>query len=404
MAAKFSLSRVLVSTIMFLVFVNGATAGGGGPVKFFDVTSYGAKGDGKTDNSQAFLKTWKDACEFKGKARFLIPKGTYLLGPVLFVGKCNGLVTMILKGKLIAPEGLPSVNDHWITFRYVDSLIINGGGVVDGQGHTAWPYNDCMKNPKCQQLPISLRFEFVNNAKVRRIQSINSKNGHFHLFGCTNFNISNVKISAPGDSPNTDGIKVGSSNRILIEHTEISTGDDCVAILPGTKGLDIFNVTCGPGHGISIGSLGRNPNEGDVTGVSVRDSSFNNTISGLRIKTWASPYSSTVSDITYDNIEMNSVENPIIIEQNYCPSRSCDVKAQSHVEVKDVKYYNIRGGSTQETAVTFKCSKIVPCKGVELRDINLWYQGPGKKRVTSLCENSYGHSSGQQKPTACLSR
>lgn len=37
----------------------------------------------------------------------------------------------------------------------------------------------------------------------------------------------------------------------------ITTGDDCVSIQTGCSGVYIHNVNCGPGHGISIGGLGR---------------------------------------------------------------------------------------------------------------------------------------------------
>ncbi|XP_071722212.1 exopolygalacturonase-like [Rutidosis leptorrhynchoides] len=358
-------------------------AKGGGPVKFFDVTKYGAKTDGKTDNTQAFMRVWEEACSWKGKARFFIPKGDYLIGHVTFVGQCKGSMTFLLRGRLIAPPGLASNVDHWIQFRYVDGLIITGGGSLDGQGSTAWSFNDCSKNPNCKQLPISMRFEFVNNARVKYIRSINSKNGHFLLFGCNNLNISNVKITTPGDSPNTDGIKIGSSTKIQITETIISTGDDCISILPGTRNLEISDVTCGPGHGISIGSLGKSLNEDDITGVHVRDSEFRNTTSGVRIKTWATPYASTVSDIKYVNIEMIGVQVPIVIDQKYCPHDACDPKGESHVQLKNIKYDNIWGSSSEEVAVEFKCSKNVPCKDVELRDINLRYVGPQKRKATS---------------------
>ncbi|CDY65226.1 BnaCnng46170D [Brassica napus] len=107
-------------------------------------------------------------------------------------------------------------------------------------------------------------FAFVNNSRINGITSLNSKMGHFNFFSVHHFNITDVTITAPGDSPNTDGLKFGFCSNINITKTHIGTGDDCIAILSGTTNMDISNVNCGPGHGISVGSLGKNKEEKDV--------------------------------------------------------------------------------------------------------------------------------------------
>jgi polygalacturonase len=48
----------------------------------------------------------------------------------------------------------------------------------------------------------------------------------------------------------------------------------------------IHNVNCGPGHGISIGGLGRDNSKACVSNVTVRDVAMLNTLTGVRIKTW----------------------------------------------------------------------------------------------------------------------
>ncbi|TXG67436.1 hypothetical protein EZV62_008711 [Acer yangbiense] len=97
------------------------------------------------------------------------------------------------------------------------------------------------------------------------------------------------------------------------------TGDDYVSIGPGSRDINVTNVQCGPGHGISIGSLGAGPNEDDVIGVHVTYCNLTNTMYGVRIKTFVEPYQSTVSNIVYDQINPHYVGNPIIIDQQYNP-------------------------------------------------------------------------------------
>lgn len=56
----------------------------------------------------------------------------------------------------------------------------------------------------------------------------------------------------------------------------------------------------------------------------MRDSTISGTTNGIRIKTWQnSPGSSSATNMTFKNISMKGVANPIIIDQMYCPYVSC---------------------------------------------------------------------------------
>lgn len=235
-----------------------------------------------------------------------------MLGSVTFQGLCKGSMEFLIKGTLQAPtDSSKFFTDTWIGFQYLDDLTVEGGGSLDGQGSAAWGFNDCAENSKCSPLPAvslsltilvisslfasfhginhlhlqTLRFNFVNNSRIQNVQSINSKNAHFNLFACNNMNISHVKVMAPANSPNTDGIHIGSSQKIQISQSTIGTGDDCIAMIAGSQNIDIFDVICGPGHGISVGSLGRDHENDYVQGLSIRNCTFTGTENGVRIKT-----------------------------------------------------------------------------------------------------------------------
>ena len=169
----------------------------------------------------------------------------------------------------------------------------------------------------------SLRLDFVTNSRISHLSSINSKSAHVNVFACEHVRFDHIHIIAPKDSPNTDGIHIGSSRNIDVFNSIIATGDDCVSLSPGSKDINIQDVKCGPGHGISVGSLGGVPNEEDVSGLTVTHSTFIGTQNGLRVKTWAMPYSNNVFNLTFENIIMENVDNPIIIDQQYCPPRNC---------------------------------------------------------------------------------
>ncbi|KAL6543364.1 hypothetical protein OROHE_010884 [Orobanche hederae] len=374
------------------------------PPKTFDVVNYGAIADGKTDNTQAFVKAWNDACKYDGRSRVWIPRGTFLLGSVTFEGWCNGSMAVVIKGTLKArTDSVNLFTDTWIGFRYLTNLAVKGGGILDGQGHSAWHYNDCQKNNQCKPLPATLRFDFIRNSRVYNLRSVDSKSTHFNIFACENLNISKIRMRAPEDSPNTDGIRIGSSTHINISNARISTGDDCISMVSGSRNIDISDVTCGPGHGISIGSLGRSHEHEYVEGISVRNCSFIGSENGVRIKTWAPSSYSVASDIVFQDILMQNPRNPIIIDQQYCPSPNCysQVDSSSAVQIKDVTFKNISGISSSKIAVKLICSGAMPCRNIKLIDIDLAYDGPGGP-ATSLCSNVIGSSYGKLVPAGCL--
>ncbi|CAH8332415.1 unnamed protein product [Eruca vesicaria subsp. sativa] len=398
------IASVFKALCLFVLFVAVACHPTNRP-NFFNVQRYGAKSDGQTDNAKAFTNIWKMACTRRGgNSKIYVPKGTFYLGGVEFVGPCTNDVEFVIDGTLLAPANPKDIkNDTWINFRYINNLSISGGGTLDGQGKESWPLNDCLKNTHCHKLAKTMGFSFVNNSRINGITSLNSKMGHFNFFSVHHFNITDVTITAPGDSPNTDGLKFGLCSNIHISNTHIGTGDDCIAILSGTTNMNISNVNCGPGHGISVGSLGKNKDEKDVTGLTVRDTVFNGTKDGIRIKTWESLASKIlVSNFIYKNIQMINVENPIIIDQKYCPNPPCEKKAESHVQIQDLKLKNIYGTSTNKVAVNLQCSKSFPCKKVELIDINLEHKGVEGGPSTAVCENVDGSARGKMVPQHCL--
>ena len=73
---------------------------------------------------------------------------------------------------------------------------------------------------------------------------------HMTLNGCTNVAVRNFKLVAPKNSANTDGFDVQLSTGVTFTGSTVQTGDDCVAIGPGTRNFLISKLACGPGHGV----------------------------------------------------------------------------------------------------------------------------------------------------------
>ncbi|KAF8023808.1 hypothetical protein BT93_F1095 [Corymbia citriodora subsp. variegata] len=389
--------RLLMLMLMSALAKNQAQA-----QNIFNIEDFGAIGDGKTDSSKALSDAWNGGCHSEGTSVVLIPSGTYLLGPLRLIGPCNGTIKFLIRGSLKAFDSPQLGIDHWITFRYIDGLTITGGGLLDGQGSSSWQHNDCKKKRNCKALPVTMRFDFVSNAWIHHVTSLNSKNFHFNLFSCKNFTFEHVNITAPDESPNTDGIHMALSTNIFIRDSAIATGDDCISLGPGSENIHMTGIACGPGHGISIGSLGGSPNERPVTKVFLGNSTFTGTMNAMRIKTRAPSYQGVVSDITFQDVIVKNADNPIIIDQQYCPSKKCSPQS-SQVKISNVKFINIRGTSSSLVAVNINCSPAVPCTGIKLRDINLECDGSGG-RASSACANAKGATYGRQNPPSCLEK
>ena len=162
----------------------------------------------------------------------------------------------------------------------------------------------------------NIRFNYVTNSIVQDITSKDSKFFHINLLECKKLQFQHVTITAPADSPNTNGIHMGRSSQITITNANIRTSDDCISIGDG-------NQDGSAGHGISIGSLGKYKNEQPILGIRVTGATLSNTKNGVRIKTWPSSPPGVASDIHFEDIVMKNVGNPIIIDQNYCPNNQC---------------------------------------------------------------------------------
>lgn len=150
----------------------------------------------------------------------------------------------------------------------------------------------------------------------------------------------------------------------------------------------------------SIGSLGGGTNdEAGVANITVKSVVFFSTQNGIRIKTWAKPIAGFVTNVTFENITMNSVDNPIIVDQNYCPRKTNCPNMTSDIAISQISYMNITGSSAQPVAVEFDCSPTRPCNGISMQGINLTYDN---KPALALCRNVNGTAIGLVVPESCL--
>ncbi|KAL7139972.1 hypothetical protein ABFS83_09G089000 [Erythranthe nasuta] len=383
-----------------------------GATSIFNVMSFGAVGDGRTDDSQAFLSAWRGACD--GRARgttpavYVPPNRTFLLNPLTFNGPCRTRMYFLISGTIIAPIKTSSAwmgkqRHVWILFSNVNGLIVKGKGVVNGQGSSWWPKTLCFDDPANGQFckgPTGMIFRRCNGLRLDGFTKINGPGSHMLIMSSNDVVVSNLRVIAPGDSPNTDGIDISGSTKVQIRNSFIATGDDCIAISAGSSNIDISGITCGPGHGISIGSLGSGGFDA-VENVRVRNCTLKETITGVRIKTIQGG-KGYARNISFEGIKFVAVDNPIQIEQFYCPlKKNCPTDTSSSVAISDISFIAISGTSIAENVINLSCSQSIGCKNIKLDRVYLTSSTPGKK-VSANCNNAHGIATHTRPAVKCL--
>ncbi|KAL2922463.1 Polygalacturonase [Bienertia sinuspersici] len=370
------------------------------PNEATNVLDFGARADGRTDSTLAFQRAWVSACGSGSPVILDIPYGRFVLRPITFSGPCRNVIKLRIQGTIVGPSNyrVLAQSNVWITFHRVNGLTIDGGTLNAG-GKSFWSCRRLYGN--CYNGAQSISFVSCNNVVVRGLTSLNSQKSHMSIKNCNNIALNYLTLRAPSGSPNTDGINIQHSNRILIFGSVIKTGDDCIAIGPGTKNTIVNRIHCGPGHGISIGSLANTLEEDGVENIIVANIVFWRSTNGVRIKSWARPSNGYVRNVIFRNIMMFYVDYPILIDQTYCPHNICP-RQNSGIKISNVRYSNIRGTSRRKEAMQFTCSPSNPCTGITLQDIRLTHATNLNEPAVSTCSYARGTTRGIVIPGSCF--
>ncbi|GER54821.1 pectin lyase-like superfamily protein [Striga asiatica] len=309
----------------------------------FHVLDFGAKGDGSTDDTKAFQAAWAAACKVEASVINVPAEYVFLVGPISFSGPyCQHNIVFQLDGTIIAPKSSGPWGSgllQWLEFSKLVGLTIKGSGLIDGNGAVWWESSPFDEDPLDDQAklifplnstiitqkppmpiesslggkmpsikPTALRFYGSFNVTVTGITIQNSAQCHLKFDNCIGVSVYNFTVSSPGNSPNTDGIHLQNSKDVLIRSSNLACGDDCVSIQTGCTNVYIHNINCGPGHGISIGGLGKDDTKACVSNITVRDVIMHNTMNGINYENIRGTY--TVKPLHFacsDNVPCTDV-------------------------------------------------------------------------------------------------
>lgn len=268
------------------------------PEKTFDVTKFGAVGDGQTDATKAFADAIA-ACNQAGGGSVVVPAGIFLSGAI----HLKSLVNLHLdKGatikfstdprKFLPPVFSRDVAEmmNYSPFVYAfeqHDVAITGEGTLDGQASkSVWP--DFVKKSGASSeilgemgrlnVPVAKRImgegHFIRpcfvepvrcrNVLIEGITVVDSPMWELHPLYCTNVTIRGVTVRSHGK--NNDGCDPDSCTDVLIKDCTFDTGDDCIAVKSGrdhdgrrvnipTENVVIQHCRFKDGHGgVTMGS------------------------------------------------------------------------------------------------------------------------------------------------------
>ncbi len=236
------------------------------PARDFDVTTFGAVGDGVKVNTTAFRDAIA-ACEAAGGGRVVVPTGRFVTGAIHLR---SGVNLHVAAGATVAfsrdpGHYLPLVFSRWegvelmnfSPFIYAygrQNIAITGAGTLDGQAAEAhwWPWKTSQKTARAtlmemgsRGVPVAervfgqghdLRPNFIQpyrcqHVLIEGVTIVNSPMWEIHPVLCTNVIVRGVTINSHG--PNNDGCDPESCRDVLIEGCTFDTGDDCIALKSG---------------------------------------------------------------------------------------------------------------------------------------------------------------------------
>lgn len=296
----------------------------------FDVKSYGAKGDGSTNDTEA-IQAAINACTSGGSV--VLTGGTFMSGQIKLKSNMTLWISEGATLKGIQDNSLyPAIAKHsdnaniWKdntsggggfelkeAFVYAEgctNLNIAGGGTINGNG-------DCSiwKGVDETLRPTLVYIGYSSNVKLANLDLIDSAMWTCPLVSNDGVIVDGINITATTYAQNKDGIDICDSHDVTITNSTVLSEDDAICPKSGsTKGVDNLNVknvtinsSSAAGNFIKFGTM----TYGSFTNSTFQDMTVNGTgIAGIAIE---SVDGADVSNITFKNIKMKKPSCPIFI-------------------------------------------------------------------------------------------
>ncbi len=352
---------------------------------FIDARKYGAKGDGRSDDTDA-LNSAINQCAAAGGGQVYLAPGIYVSATIQL--KSDVILYLdagaIVKG-LDDPDAYTSyMPDHdkksrWhralVLINGVENAGIAGPGKIDG-GHVFDPLGE-----EKMRGPHTILVGSSKHVSIRDITIVNSANYHILVLSSDEVDVNNVTTYGGWDGFHIRGTEDRASRRVTVTGCRFFTGDDCIAgawvddlvihncllnsscngirwIGPGSRMLISGCTIFGPGRyphrtqdrynslvGIILQPSAWTPMRGELTHVRISNIAMHNVIAPFMI--YSKPGSS-IGDVELSRITATGVYGAP------CSIESWSDNAVRSVTVRDVSvdYHYERNDAGHDIEIT----------------------------------------------------
>ena len=212
----------------------------------YDIISFGAKGDGVTDDAMAIQKAI-DRCSAEGGGIVLLPRNhVFLSGPIELKSQVELHLEATATLKANPDEGIYRLSAFgenrgegmlWLWGKDAENISITGKGTIHGNGiafmgaelgdsYELKPLADQTFDPR----PHVLTLTNVTNLTIRDVTIKEGAYWTVHLIGCNEAVIDGINLLNNLKIRNGDGIDLDHSKNVRIANCHITSGDDCICL------------------------------------------------------------------------------------------------------------------------------------------------------------------------------
>ena len=333
-----------------------------------NVLDYGAVGDGKTDDTAAVQRAIVACTSASGGTTFL-PAGKIFLTSALKLSTKSAPAALVIDGVLRFSNDTktwPQSAAHCLTFGGGAAIALTGAGTIDGQGAAWWPARDAFR-------PGLFYASDIPELIIANLTFLNSPNHNLEVY-VGNTEIAGVTVLAPPSagvavpSHNTDAIDLH-GDYFYVHDSRLDVGDDNLAI--HCSHVVAERISFGNGHGASIGSLG---GAVAIENVTVRDSRFDGTSAGVRVKVDSKGTTGYVKGVTYANLTMTNVAETVNVCYYYDVDGACNYpgapspSATSTMSL-DILIVNVTSENAGAAGQLTCASSAGSCAGVDVQGV-----------------------------------
>ena len=212
----------------------------------YNILTFGAKGDGVTDDAVAIQKAI-DRCSTEGGGVVLFPRNhVFLSGPVELKSNVELHLEATATLKANPDESIYKLSAFgenrgegmlWLWAKDADNISITGKGTIHGNGiafmgaeledsYELKPLADQTFDPR----PHVLTLTNVQNLTIRDVTIKEGAYWTVHLIGCNEAVIDGINLLNNLKIRNGDGIDLDHSKHVRIANCHITSGDDCICL------------------------------------------------------------------------------------------------------------------------------------------------------------------------------